>query len=69
MAGDLDDQRLSVACTACERAIRLTPEQLRTAFGVMCPGCGRDLTGRAQAVLREFDRAQAPRRTHKIAGS
>jgi len=33
--------------------------QLRTAFGLMCPGCGHDLTGRAQAVLRAYEQAHA----------
>jgi hypothetical protein len=59
MSSDRDEQRLNVDCHDCERAIRLTPEQLRAALGLMCPGCGRDLTARGQAVLREFGRTRA----------
>ena len=55
MSSDRDEQRLNVDCHDCERAIRLTPGQLRAALGLMCPDCGRDLTTRGQAVLREFD--------------
>jgi hypothetical protein len=55
MSSDRDEPRLNVDCHDCERTIRLAPEQLRAAIGLMCPACGRDLTTRGQAVLREFD--------------
>ena len=59
MERDTDNQRLNVDCQDCGRAVRLTPMQLRTAFAVMCPACGHDLTSRAQAILREYEREHA----------
>lgn len=56
MTDGSDRLDIRVNCSDCERTIMLSAERLRTVPTVRCPGCGRDLTSRAQETARHLSR-------------